>query len=406
MRGMAPTPLSDGPGLTTPSPPAAAPRTAVVHLIHTMAYGGVETAVINWVRKIDRARFDVRLVCFANPGGTETPFVEAAAKAGITVSKIPWSRRKPLFKASRALARLLRECGADILHTHNCYADCVGALAARMAPVKTITTLYVWADLDWKRNLIQRINQFAIRFYDQITAHCEDTFRRSVERGIRAERLKTLICGFETQRVELTAAERSRRRRELGVEDDQVLLANIARLYPEKAQDSLLRTFKTILQECPRARLWVVGVGPLEARLRALCTELGLDSAVTFVGFVEDLPSLLPLVDIQVHPAHIEGVPLAICSGMAAGLPIVASEVGGLPEILDHGRCGVLIPPGDERQFARAVLGLIERGQEARDFGAAARHFIENDYSLTAAVKRVEQTYDEVLGLCDSASSS
>jgi len=378
--------------------PAAAPRTSVVHLIHTMAYGGVETALINWIRGMDAMRFAVHLVCFANPGGTEAPFVEAAERHGLTVEKIPWSRRKPLIRAARALARLLRVHQADILHTHGWYADFVGAIAKRLAPVKTITTLYVWSDFDWRRNIIQRIDQHVIRTYDQITGHCEETSRRTIARGIPRERVKTLSCGFEANRVELSAAERLARRRAMGVADDTRVLVNVARFYPEKAQDALLRSFVRIRAHRPDAHLWIAGVGPLEESLRALSTSLGLDAAVSFLGFVRELPELLALADVQVHPAVIEGVPLAICSGMAAGLPIVASAVGGLPEVLENGESGVLVPPGDETRFADAVLDLLARPEEAARLGHNARRFIENDYSLPAAVRRVEQTYDELMG--------
>jgi len=385
---------------------AATRRVSVLHLIHTMAYGGVETAVLNWLTNFDSERFDVRVACFANPGATESPFVEAAERRGLRVWRIPWGRRKPIIKAGRALAALLRDQRVDILHTHNWYADFVGALAARLAPVKTITTLYVWFDYDWKRNLLQALDRRVIKRFDLVTAHCEDTRRKTIAGGYPAERLRVLNCGFTALRADLTPAERLSLRREMGVGDDEIVLANIARLYPEKAQASLLRCFKEIHQRAPRTRLWIAGVGPLEAELKRACAALGLDGAVGFLGFVDDLPRLLALVDIQVHPALIEGIPLAICAGMAAGLPIVASAVGGLPEILAGGRCGRLVPGGDENAFVDAVLRLIAAPEEAAQLGHAARQMIETDFSLKAAVRRVEETYLEVIGPCASVSSS
>jgi len=370
-------------------------RIRVVELLHTIAYGGVETALLNWIRGLDPREFEVHLVCFANADGSERPFVDAARRLGIEVSTIPWSRRKPLVKASRRLAAMLRAWDADILHTHNTYADCVGAIVRHMVDVKTITTLYVWGDFGWKRNLLQRINALAIRRFDLVTAHCEDTQRRTLELGFRDVPL--LICGFESNRVELPADERSRRRRALGVADDEVLLANIARFYPEKAQDHLLRIFARVLEKQPRARLWMVGTGPLEHDLRELTRELGLEQAVQFVGFVEDLPSLLALIDIQVHPSHMEGVPLAICSGMAAGLPLVASDVGGLKEVISSGRTGVLVAPGDDERFAEEVVLLIEDPERARALGERARRFIEDDYSLARAVAALADTYREAV---------
>lgn len=381
------------------------PRISVLHLLHSMAYGGIETVLINWAQGLDPARFDVHITCFANPGGTERAFVEAAQQHGLPVSTIPWGRRKPLFKAARALASLIREHRVDIVHAHGWYADFVCAIAARLVPIKTITTAYVWFDYDWKRNLIQTIDQYVIRSFDQITAHCEHTRLATVARGIPAARVKTLISGFATRRVELSPQERQAQRQARGAHDTHVVLVNVARFYPEKAHDLLLRSFAEIVRRCPQARLWIAGIGPLQDELTRLCAQLHLEAVVTFLGFVHDLPTLLALADIQVHPAHIEGIPLAVCEGMAAALPIVASAVGGLPEVIHHGDNGLLVPPGDETQFVDSVVHVIHHPEEGRRLGLAARHFMEHDYSLTAALQRVEQTYYEVMGRCASASS-
>jgi glycosyltransferase involved in cell wall biosynthesis len=373
-------------------------KISVMHLIHSMAYGGIEAAVINWLCRIDRSRFDVSLVCFANPGETEGPFVEAATRAGLEVSKIPWSRRKPLIKSARRLVQHMRAHHVDILHSHNVYADCVGAVAARLFNVRTVATVYVLAHYgNWKRDLIQTIEEKVIHLFDRVTAHCEYTRNKMIDLGFNPREIDTLICGFETRPVVLSKEERSRRRRALGVADDEILLGNVARLYPEKAQDVLLRCFKDILAEQPKARLWIAGVGPLDARLRMQCSRMGLDNNVRFVGFLSDLPSFMCLLDIQVHPSHLEGVPLALCEGLAAGLPIVASAVGGVPEILDHGQAGVLVPAGDEVAFSRKVIDLINHPEKRIRIGVSAKRFIEKDYSLEAAVARVERTYCEMM---------
>jgi glycosyltransferase involved in cell wall biosynthesis len=390
-----------------PTATARAHKTAVLHLLHTMAYGGVETALINWVTRLSKQRFEVHLACFSNPGGggSEQPFIAAAEKLGLSVHKISWGRRKPLLKATGEVAELIRRYRIDILHTHNCYADCVGALAARRVPVKTISTVYVWSSqLGWKRGLIQAVNRQALRFFDLVTAHCEETFRASLRMGIPADRLKTLICGFDVQPVELTASERQAGRRALGVHPGEIVLANIARLYTEKAQDFLLRALVKIAQQCPQARLWIAGVGPLETELKQLCHSLGLNEKVQFLGFVHDLSRLLALADIHVNPSWTEGVPLAVCSGMAAALPVVATAVGGLPEIIRSGHSGILIPAGSEAALVDAIVSLAGDVELRRRLGAEARRFMQEDYSLATAVRRVEQTYDEVLGQCASVS--
>ena len=373
-------------------------KISVLYLIQTIAYGGIETAIINWLRKIDRSRFEVHLVCFANPGNTEAPFVEAAERQGLKVMKVPWSRRKPFLKSARSVAGIIREKHVDILHTHNSYANWVGLITRWLVPVKIITTLYVWEKLEWKRNVQQTIDRYVIRSFDMVTAHCEKTYEQTRAFGIPSSRLRTLICGYESQRAaDLSPEERIRRRRQKGIENDHVLIANVARLYPEKAQDFLLKCFRKVVDRYPQARLWILGVGPSEEYLKKCRSELGLDDTVEFLGFVSDLAPLLSLVDIQIDPARAAGVSLAICSGMAAGLPIIAANVGGLEEVLKHGRTGILVPKDDESGFVQAMLGLVENREERLRIGAAARNFIENDYSLDSAVKRVEDVYLEIM---------
>ena len=372
-------------------------RISVLHLVHTMAYGGIETNVINWLTRLDRSRFEPHIVCFANPGETEDPFVRAAEQKGLAVAKIPWSRFKPFRRASAELARLIRERRASILHTHTPYADFVGFLAARRVPVTTVTTVYVWDELGWKRRALQAADRCIIRTFDLVTAHCEKTFQQTLSMGIPRDRLRTLICGFETNAAPISADERQRRRRAAGIEDDEVILLNVARLWPEKAHDLLLRCFKRVVQKYANVRLWIAGVGPSETQLKAYARELGLADTVKFVGFVDDLNSLLALVDIQVDPAKTAGVSLAVCHGLAMGVPVVAADVGSLSEVIKHAHTGFLVPRDRESGYVDAISLLSEDPGLRRRIGSAAKRFIENEYSLKSAVRRVEETYTDLL---------
>lgn len=372
-------------------------RTGVVQLIHTIAYGGIETIVLNWLLHLDSSKFDVHLVCFANPDHSEQPFVDAAARRGLTVSTIPWHRGKPIFPAARQLASLAEQWGADILHCHNVYANLVGLRAARRLGIRTVASVYVWGDFGWKRNLLQRLDAWALRRFCHVTSQCEQTQQETLARGVQASRSSILESGLTVTPRLLAPADRSQRRRELGATDDQVVLLNVARLYAEKAHDSLLESFAEIRKRAPHARLWIAGVGPREADLKRLCSTLGLSNEVRWLGFVDDLPPLFELADIQVHPSHNEGVPLALLHGMAAGMPIVATAVGGVPEVVNHDRTGLLIPAGDSCGFTDAVVGLIQSPDRARRLGDAARDFIDQRYNLGHSVAQLEQIYDQLM---------
>lgn len=372
-------------------------RVPVAHLIHTMAYGGVETALINWLTRIPRDGFDAHLICFANPGETEQPFVDAANAAGLQVLRIPWHRGKPVWQSAKALRAILREHGIRILHCHNTYANLVGLVAGRMARVMTATTLYVWGDFGWKRGLLQWMDRAMLPFFHRITAHCEETQRKTVAMGYRPDDVRLLVCGFEARPVTTPEDERRAGRAGLGAAEEDTVLINVARFYPEKAHEVLLEGFRQMLEKEPRLQLWLLGVGPEEERIRTLVSGLGLTDRVKFLGFRSDLERVLSLADIMVHPSHMEGVPLAILSGLAAGMPVVATAVGGLPEVVRNGHSGILLPPGEPDTLAATVLELCRDRERGRKLGAAARRFIEDEYSLDAAARRVTALYQEML---------
>jgi glycosyltransferase involved in cell wall biosynthesis len=368
-----------------------------VHLIHTVAHGGVETILINWLTHLDRSRIDARLVVFANPGSTEKAFVDAAARAGLPVRSIPWAKRKPVILATKKLVEILREDGIDIVHAHNLYAEVVGYLAARIVGCKVLTTQYVWADFGWKRNVMQAIAARVIRRFDLVTSQCEETMRETARRGVPPGIQRVLISGIEPCTDWVSPSDRAVEREKLGVRPDEVVLVNVARLYPEKAQALLLKMFRTILDRRPNARLWIMGVGPLEAELRALAGELSFGEAVRFVGFVPKPARFLQLTDIQVHPSYAEGVPLALCEGMAAGMPILATAVGGVPEIIQTDKSGLLVPARDEHAFIEQCIRLIDDPALRARLSRGARTFIETQYTLDVAASHLVATYEDLV---------
>ncbi|HWP84920.1 MAG TPA: glycosyltransferase family 4 protein, partial [Terriglobia bacterium] len=304
---------------------------------------------------------------------------------------------KPVWKSARALRRILQDRHVRILHCHNTYADLVGLVAAKWCRIPCVTTLYVWGDFGFKRGVLQWIDARLLPYFDRITAHCETTRQQTLRMGFSESEVTLLPCGFEGRAVQFPAEERSRRRAEFGVGPQETVLIYVARFWPEKAHEVVLEGMKEILRHRPATTLWLLGVGPEEPRIRSMVREMNLEEKIRFLGFRSDLEEMLALADIMVHPSHMEGVPLAVLSGMAAGLPVVATRVGGLPEIVRHGETGVLIPPREPSVLAREVIQLIDHPEARRRFGQAARRFVETEYSLQEATNRVHTLYAELL---------
>ena len=388
--------ISDADVRQSHAPPGK--RIKVLHLVYSPGFGGIESIVINWWRAFDRREFDVYVACFCGDRNRELPFLEAARSAGIQVLPVPWTRFKPFLACARAVARIVNEHHIDIIHTHAYYGDAVGAIAGKLAGVKTVATVYVWGKYELHRQIMHCIDWLAIQFMTRVTAHCRHTAMRTFVLGKSRRDLPVLLPGYPHTRPLLTTAERRAKRLAAGIGEGEILLVNASRLAPEKAHDQLLRSFHTIHDRYPHTRLWLCGVGlaSVEERIQALRRELGLESAVSLVGFKQDFWSVLDVADLMVHPSHVEGIPQSIMAGMAAALPIVASDVGGISEVIAHGRTGTLVKENDVDGFSRAVMGLIADPPHARALGRAARHAIEHELSTESAVRNVESLYREM----------
>jgi glycosyltransferase involved in cell wall biosynthesis len=382
------------------STPPPVRRIKVLHLIHSVTHGGIESALTNWVKNFDREHFEIHVACFAYDRNREEAFLRAARIADIPVILVPWGIYKPFVKAARAVAKIVRELGIDVIHTHSYYGDALGAFTKLFVKVKVVSTVYVWGKYELHRQIMQLMDWIALHFVDKVTAHCDRTRHWTVKLGFSAKKVSTLITGFPTQeRPEITPEQRLELRRSMGVQDNEILMLNVARIHPEKAHDQLLQVFDIVHRHHPNTRLWISGTGWewLEKKLKAQRSELGLDNAVEFVGFKQNLWPMLLSSDMMIHTSHVEGVPVAILYGMTAGLPIVVSDVGSLYEVIEQGVNGIRIPENDNQAFAAAIIELLKDPARAKRMGEAARHFVETDYSIETAVRRVEQTYREVL---------
>ena len=374
-------------------------RISVLHLIFSPGFGGIESIVINWWKAFNHDEFDVHVACFCGDRERELPFLKAAKEAGIPVLPVPWTRFKPFLRCARAVARIVREQQIDIIHTHAYYGDAVGALAGKLSGATTVATVYVWGKYELHRQIMHVIDWLAIQFMTRVTAHCRDTARKTFVLGVPRSEIQVLLPGYPHTRPPLPEEERRQKRQAAGIRDGEFLLVNAARLAPEKAQDQLLHSFRIIHDRHPEARLWISGTGLdwVERNLHQLRRELGLESCVDFIGFRHDFWSLLDVADLMVHPSHVEGIPQSLMGAMAAGLTIVASDVGGVSEVIAHERTGLLVKENDVEGFAHSVIGLIEQPQRKSALAAAARQAIENEHSTEAAVRKVEALYREML---------
>jgi glycosyltransferase involved in cell wall biosynthesis len=183
----------------------------------------------------------------------------------------------------------------------------------------------------------------------------------------------------------------------LGLEPSKPVAVALAYLRPVKGHSFLLEAFARVISALPSARLLIIGEGPLRASLQAQAEALGLQSAVRFLGHRSDAQRLLAAGDLLVNSSLSEGTPLSVMEAMALGLPVVATNVGGVPKLVLDGETGMLVPPAEVEALAAALLELMRNAEKRRALGEAGRRRALEQFSIETAAAKYQALYDKLL---------
>lgn len=367
-------------------------RVRLLILVNSLGPYGAETFILNHVRHADRARFDVR-VCQLGGAETLAPAVRAAGAEVVNLRE----RRRFDPRAMAALYRLLRRERIDVLQTHVGYASVVGRLVGRAARVPRIvsTEQTVRDDHDYARWLRVAM-RVTLPLVDE-SVFISDAVRRSFAPPARPD-APVIGNGIDGRGIAATAAAaRAAVRAELGLGDADLAIVNVARLLPRKGQAQAIRALPRVREAHPRASLWLVGAGPDEDELRALAASLGVAEHVHLLGQRLDVTRLLGGFDVYVHPALVEGLGIAVLEAMAAGLPAVATRVGGIPEYVRDGDTGWLVSPGDVDALAARLAAVAVDATERRRVAARGQAHVLAAHDIHAAVAAYERLYTTLL---------
>jgi len=307
-------------------------------------------------------------------------------RLGVPVTIIDETRTS-IIGILRQLTRFLEAYEFDVVHTHKYKDGVLGAIAATYAGVPhVVRTIHGLSEpfAGW-----QRLKSWLYETVDRIILqHCADLViavstrmaEMLRESGFRPTMVTCIHNGVDLREVRATRS-REEVRDELGIAPEAVLIGTAGRLSPIKGHAGLLRAAKLMLRADSLAKFLIVGDGPLREQLTAQAAELHMDGACRFLGTRTDVYDLVSAMDIFVLPSLNEGIPMALLEAMALGKPVVAADVGGIPEVVRHGVNGVLVPAGDDRALADACLELARNPQWAHALGARARRTIADIFS-------------------------
>lgn len=322
------------------------------------------------------------------PGSDADRFYDAL-RGEVRVLRLPCPRDVDPRLALQT-ARAARRLGPDLVHTHLVHGDVYGAIAAQASGAALVSSKH--NDDPFRTGLFRHLDRLLAVRADRLIAISHALGRFEVERcGLPARKLRVVHYGMDTTPRAWAGGPSP------AVPQGARLLLALGRLTGQKGHDVLVRALPGVLDAHPDAVVAIVGDGPLKARLRALADELGVGGAVLLPGRTGDVVGWLERAELLVHPSRWEGFGLVLLEAMLAGLPVVASRVSAIPELVAHGETGLLVEPDSPESLAAALIALLADWSRREGMSRAARVRARAEFSVDLMVKRTREVYREAL---------
>jgi glycosyltransferase involved in cell wall biosynthesis len=349
----------------------------VAHVTLGLDMGGLEKLLVEFARHADPSRFRLCFISLTTRGRLAKD-IEAFGWP-VTALEEPEGLRPGLVLR---LARLFRRWRVEVIHTHDDKPLLYASLAGRLARVPRHIHTKHGQSYTITRRQIALVN-LAARLTDRFVCVSRDSARLTVHQGVSPRRVSAIWNGIDLGRFAFSGA------------TPGGPVVTVARLNPEKDIENLFRAAALAVREEPGLRLEIAGDGPCLPALKRTAAELDLEDKVRFLGEVREVPALLARASVFVLPSLSEGVSLTLLEAMARGLPVVATRVGGNPEVVVDGETGLLVPARDPAALAAGVLRLFRDPGEGRRMGAAGRMRVETHFDVRRMAARYEALYLE-----------
>ena len=361
----------------------------VLHLSSTSGPGGAEMLVSRIASGLDRKRFRSTVGLFA-PGWLK----ERCETLGLPTVVVPMEGQWD-FRWIVRCCRVVRRQNVSLIHAHEFRANAFGALVAKLCGIPLVGTVHgknYYPD-HVKRRMAYRWASRAAH----MVAVSHDLRHFLEERiGIAHDRIAVIHNGVDM--IQQGSLDQVRRlRSEFGIGEDAFIIGIVGSLYPVKGHVHLFHALRTVLGHHPKTRLLVIGQGDLEQTLKQKVSDLGIEGAVSFLGLRNDVPRVLPLLDLFVLPSLSEGLSVALLEAMSTGVPVIASKVGGNPEIVVDGETGYLVPPERSEELASRIIEIMSDRESSRLLGERGREWVAREFTTARMLERYQDLYDSCL---------
>jgi glycosyltransferase involved in cell wall biosynthesis len=367
------------------------PKIKVLHLMNNFSDSSISRIVLRLVQNIGTQDFDWHISALSDMGTLQQEF----AKSGCRVLSFT-NENNGMGNHRQKIRGYIKNQGIEIIHTHTPRTILDAALAAYgLQNLKHIATKHLLnapSDRRWGMafTLWDRLNLY---IPDKVVAVSQTMYEEIVLLPLINRNRIMLIRNAIPNELFNRPQEREMGRHELGLATDTILIGYTGRIDKVKRIDLLLQAFAQIVAQYPKARLVIAGNGKLRQQMEALSQQLDLSHAVTWMGFYQNIPRLLAAIDIYAQTSVNEGLSLSILEAMAAGKPVVATDVGGAREIISNEKNGLLIPAESEE----AIVGAIKNPSLSHAIGQSGKNHVENDFSLSKMVNEYRVVYENLV---------
>jgi glycosyltransferase involved in cell wall biosynthesis len=361
----------------------------ILHVITDTNIGGAGRYLLNLLKQPAFGDFDVLIAC---PDGELAERIDARKWKRINISGRDVSFS---LKLVPELMKIIKKEKADVVHTHSSLS---ARIAARTLGVPVVYTKHGMVRIPNAKGVIpgrtgpfkRSFNRlFAKMFSQKVIGVSQAICDELIESGIPEDMVVAIPNGIDLEEFKMTLREDS-------VRSKGPLVGTVARLDRSKALDVFLESAKIIVSSEPSTRFVIGGTGPLETELKDKIKQLRLEGFVNMVGFVDDVPSFLNSLDVYVLSSDYEGLGLAILEAMACGLPVVATNVGGVPEVVLDGETGFLVPPRQPRTMAQAIVRLLVDSDLAKTMGKVGRSRVEEVFDAKVMAEKTARVYRDL----------
>jgi len=359
-----------------------------MQISHDLAIGGLQQVVVNICKSIDRDRFDVTVLCLRALG----EFAPEITRLGIKVFLLPQKKNGTDYFTFWKLSKMLRQERTNVIHTHNTQPFIDGTIAALLSNVKTVVHTDHARDFPDKRRYMLAewiVSKYAYRVVG-VSAHTAENLSR-YER-ISKKKIRIIPNGIDLLKYEISVDQVSKRRN-LGIREKGPVIGLGVRLTEQKGIPYLIRAMPEVLQKFPDATLVIAGDGPMAPELKKETTKLGLENHVLFIGPRLDIPEILKLFDIYVLPSVWEGLPMVILEAMAARCPIIATDVGGVRNVIANGLNGSIVEPRNSSVLSAEIIKLLSNKALRASYTRAAHDTVSTKFSAETMTRKYEKLY-------------